>query len=370
MILSHDLLHPTASHIQNPFCSLIETTETWLQHRYPSYLTADWPNIKYAFLKRILGLEQKGVQIRCWADASPSLDVKDALLQIYDLTNHSIYFTSKYWRSFYYWLKYEKLSECWPQFGEKEIMLALSLLTEEDLSLLRNKVQKEWASINDSAFISDLYRQVKTPLQKLCYTRSSTLSRKDSALYSPEDLFQHAQEAIVSALRRNDYLPKDPSRIVGWALKCADNSIQDLRKKAHAKKRKRAEEVELDAIVKNKLTVDVDPYTWFSHYVIEDRIILSELLVYADSKIGSYLRTICGGEHNPDFWSWFYLHEPELAQRTAYVEENPEALGPYLQRHLNLPTYQLTSFLKEYLPSLLDKVSNTAINRAKLAYVG
>ena len=86
----------------------------------------------------------------------------------------------------------------------------------------------------------------------------------------------------------------------------------------------------------------------------DSAVCLGELLQKADPKINTYLRTIWG-EHNPDFWTWFYHHEPQLAKRDIYIKECPEALGPYIQRHLKLPTWQLTGFLHQHLPTLFPK---------------
>ena len=87
--------------------------------------------------------------------------------------------------------------------------------------------------------------------------------------------------------------------------------------------------------------------------------------------ISSYLKFICCGEHNPDFWTWFYVNEPTLAQRIAYLEENPEAIAPFLQRHLDLPTHQLTDFLRRHLPDVLSKISKeSAIHQLRYAYYG
>lgn len=375
-ILSREALNPTRFNVQDPFAMIVTEVENWLLVKQPDYLYSTWPTVKRDYLKRILGLDpagtRNGLTLRHHATVAPTDELSDTLLAIYDLIDHSVYFTSKYWRAFYYWVKYGKTSSCWPQFSQREIDAALTVLQSGDIAILKTEAEKEWVDFfANGDEINSIFRKIKKPLLTLCYTRVSFLSKYDPALYSIEDLVQYARESILVSLRNNDYIPKDPNRVVGWALKCADNAIHNLRIKALAKKRgfflHQEESVDTPDVSECLHISSATPDAWYFP-TVEDQVQLQELLSYADPKIGSYLRTVCGGEHNPDFWSWFCTHEPKLAQKAAYVEENPEALGPYLQRHLNLSTHQLTSFLKAHLPSLLEKVSDTPLNRAILAY--
>lgn len=410
MIVPHALLNPIAYQIQDPFASIVESVERWLEIHQPNYLIktdkSDWPTIKYEYLKRLLGLARNGSALRGHTQAAPTDELTSVLLEIYQLLDHCVYFTSQYWRAFFYWLKTGKLNPCWPQFGQKEADLAYSLLTQDEISKLRLEADKEWLDfLSDKAFVATLFKKIRRPIYRLCFKRVSFLQDYDPALYSLADVQQYAIESVLVSLRNNDHLNRSMDWLIGWSIKCADNAIHNLIGKATAKKRSRileeddrhSSDIQFGGDVYRQRECHLS-YALFTPHKdmgydnnepsftlldslkllgnqpfkdaddMEDNICLRELLELADPKINSYLRTICGGEHNPDFWSWFYYHEPSLAQRIAYIEENPEALGPYLQRHLNLPTYQLTSFLRQHLPSLLERVSSTPANKAMLAY--
>ena len=387
-ILSRELLSPIRYNIQDPFFSIIDTMETWLKNNQPEYLATKWPEVRYGYMQRALGLAKNGSALRGYARTAPTDELASTMLEIYSLLDHSAYFTSKYWRAFFYWLKTTKLGTCWPQFGKREISLALSVLTKEDLDVLKVKASQEWLDFfaDDTAVIK-LFHMITQPIQNLCAKRIRFLTQYDPALYSYQDLYQLTYEKVLVSIRKNDYITANPTKMVGWALKCADNAIHNLRDKALVQKRNT-----------KLLNPKLDPnspyrepkkqiYTMDTHDSkelesitdligidsfekdIEDNLCLQKLLKFANPKINCYLRTICNGEHNSDFWTWFYYNEPTLAQRPAYLAENPEAIGPYLQRHLNLSTYQLTDFLRQHLPTLLEQVSDTHSNRKKLAYV-
>ena len=405
-ILSSELLNPVRYQVQDPFASIVDVMEEWLMLHQPDYLVKNWPQVKYDYLKRILGLEKRGSKLRGYSQTSPNDDFSSALLSVYDMLDRCIYFTSKYWRALYYWLRHNKLSTCWPQFGMREVYLIQTLLTADELAQLAKDAENEWLDIYaDETIISNIFKKLTSPLKNLCHKRISFLTMYDP-MFSSEDILQHANEEILVSLRNNDYIPNDPKKLIGWALKCADNAIHNLREKAMTQGRvcfssyaiedwKYDEDVAVPKIKfkssrnmyclhhgggKNSdsqfAELQYDEHTM--HYPdelsvlsnAENSICVKELLEHADPKINTYLRTICCGEHNPDFWTWFYYHEPTLAQRAAYVAENPEAIGPYLQRHLNLSTYQLTTFLKQHLPEILERVSNTPAKKAMIAYAG
>lgn len=384
-ILSRELLNPVRFAVQDPFFSVIREMERWLQQHYPTYYSVEWPTLRYKYLQRILGLTKNGASIRGYAQRAPSEELTSALLEIYSLLDHSVYFTSKYWRAFFFWLKTSNLNlSYWPQFGEREVYLALSLLTEDDMNVLKLKANQEWLDFfTDTKVVTDLFKKLEKPIKNLCIKRVEFLSQYDPAMFSIQDVCQHTFEKILISLRKNDYITNHSTKMVGWALKCADNAIHNLRDSALAKRRnidvKNPKIITDGSYINPKLSTDLadDPEECIIDLIgtdtfertVEDDICLQTLLEHANPKINCYLRTICKGEHNSDFWTWFYYHEPALAQRPAYLAENPEAIGPYLQRHLNLSTYQLTNFLRQHLPTLLEKVSNTPSNLKKLAYV-
>lgn len=404
MILPHRLLNPTSYQVQDPFASLMDCMETWIKEKEPGYLDVsnknNWQKVKYGFARRILGLGKNGSALRGQAQLAPNTYLNSALFDIYHLLDHSIYFTSQYWRAFYYWMKTGKLNPCWPQFSEREALVTYSLLTPEDIELIKIEAGKEWADVLDPKLIDRIFKKIKRPVYRLCYKRAGFLQNFDPALYSLADLQQYVLKSVLVSLRNSDHISRSFDWLVGWSVKCADNALHNVVTKATAKKRNRAIDedectnspcfssdtyrhrecyLSLTPFAQDKEEEEKDPFTLLDSLRLlgnqpfkeaedmENNACLKELLKLADPKINSYLRTICGGEHNPEFWTWFYYNEPTLAQRIAYIEENPEALGPFLQRHLNLPTHQLTSFLKQHLPTLLERVSNssTSGNRAR-----
>lgn len=385
-ILSYQVLNPTTHQIKNPFVAIITEMEASLRISQPEYFTTTWVQVKYSFLQRLLRLSKNGSRLRAFATTAPNDAVGTAILDIYYLLDHSVYFTSKYWRAFFYWLKTNQINRsCWSQFGIEEAKLALAILTEEDIKKLKIEANKEWLDfLADDEEVQKLFYKLTNPIKNLCYKRVSFLAKYDPAMYSYEDLSQYVFEKILVSLRNNDYISSSPTKMMSWALRCADNAIHNLRDKALAGKRnckmldsfmvdprdlhidsKKGFNLEESEVVEDVIeNIGVDSF----EAEMENDLCLQSLLKVATPKITSYLRTLCGEVHNSNFWTWFYYNEPELAKKPAYIAENPEAIGPYLQQHLNLSTYQLTCFLKQHLPSILTQVQS-ASNNTILKYV-
>jgi hypothetical protein len=111
---------------------------------------------------------------------------------------------------------------------------------------------------------------------------------------------------------------------------------------------------------------------WDQVSAMRDSVCLSQLMDKADDKIRTYLKIVWCGEHNEDFWSWFYDNEPKLAQR-AEVSQDHEAIGQWVERWLKLPHWHLVEFLHEFHPSFLETgkhVSHKRGNRAGQAQPG
>lgn len=391
-ILPSSLLSPSVYQIQNPLASILNCLDVWIETNQPDFKNT-WLNIKVSYVKRLTGLTKNGATMRGMARkaSSTNAELSDTLLDVYNLLDRSIYFTSHLWRAFFYYLKTDKFNPNWPQFGYDEARVISSLLTESDMEKLRAEAEHEWCEVN-SKLIEDVLKKIQRPIYRLCYKRAGFLQNYDPAIYSLDDIQQHVIESVLISLRNNDHLPRSCEWLVRWSVKCADNILINMLVTAKAKKRNKIlddrkdgkhRECSLDAPIvldKNGHTDDSEMLTladsidvigyhqaYRSMREMENQRLLDELLRLADPKINCYLRTICGGEHNEDFWQWFYYNEPQLAQRISYIEEHPEAIGPYLQRHLNLPTHQLTRFLKQHLPEILDRVSSTPQNKRRLA---
>jgi hypothetical protein len=379
MILTHSLLHPIAYCIQDPFASICETMEAWLAIHQPEYLLAVWPKVKQEYVKRILKISKKGSALRGYAQKAPVPILKDTLLEIYDLLDHCMYFISKYWRAFYYYLKTGELNSIWLQFGQREVDLIFTMLSEEEINQLKIKAEQEWPDLfSNTQAINKFFKKLQKPLNSLYFKRISFLRMYDPAKYAQDDMLQEINMKVATILRQNDYITSDPYKMTSYALKCADNAIHNLRGEAMANKRSRiilaSNESESDTYkelsLNSQMLIDDEDVTLLESIqllgdmpfkdadIIENNICLEQLIAIASPKIQTYLKTVCAIEHNLDFWSWFYYHERELAQRPIYVQEHPEAIGMYVQRHLNLPTHELTKFLFEHLPSLRDRKSN------------
>lgn len=382
-ILSHELLNPVTYNIKNPFASVVERIESWLTINQPTYLSTQWPFVKREFLKRILKLSKNGLLLRNCSINAPSDDLSVEILSIYNMIDHCIYYTSKYWRAFYYYVKYNKFSVCWPQFGQKELKLILSTLTPDELSIVEQAANKEWMTTYPSnEEISNLFVLIKKPIYNLCLKRAKALFKYDPSLYSINDLIQIAYEEALTRIRNNDYLPKDPNKFTGWILKCIDNALLNLKSKALANKRSfviaSKDQKWTPRLCHISTTTNEDDDVEFNilnscqliynnNNEIHNNLNMKKILEKADPKVTTYFKTIYYGEHNPDFWSWFYYTEPALAERTSYVEENLDAISPYLQQHLNLSTRELIRFCRRYLPSMLNKVkSRSALKQLKV----
>jgi DNA-directed RNA polymerase specialized sigma24 family protein len=360
-MLTSRLLSPSIYNVPNPLASIVRRMEDGLA-AHPLYLEQEWPKVKRGFIHRVLGLSKTGSMLRGCSVRAPNDEAASAILDVYALLDKSVYFTSRYWRAFYHWLNHGALGAHWPQFGQPELDLALAVLDHQEIDSLKAEARKDWQDFHTQAEMDALFKRIKKPLRSLCTERVAFLAGCDASIYSADDVMQHACEEILARLRQKDYRPCSEGRMDGWVMKCADNALHNLRDKALAKMR--------SPLVGSKYRMSSfshggqdgesdESFTQEEEGVqavadLDDFIQVRELMDKADPKIRTYLKTICCGEHNPEFWTWFYYNEPALSKREAYVTENPEAIGPYLQRHLNLSTHHLTRFLKENLPEILE----------------
>jgi DNA-directed RNA polymerase specialized sigma24 family protein len=361
------LLRPTTYGQLNPFATTMQTLESKIREHHPDYIPL-WEKLIKLYIRRILKLGKTGASIRSLLGKSPNYELKSILSDIYEIIDNCEYYTSHIWRAYSYWLTTQKYNPRWPQADEQEIHYIDNLLTEEERAIVRVKASEIWVNVfDDPEGINKLMKQIEPTIKGLCYKRAGLLASYDAALYSFEDLYQEIYCSVLTMIRKNDTFHDNPMKMVSWVIKCADNIIHNITGKViksspkmiHTSTMEEKDDFNLDDL----LRIEHQGQFFQEMKEMEDSIQLTELIAKADPKISIYLRTVCGGEHNTDFWTWFYHHEPILAQREAYLEEHPEALGPYVQRHLALPTWELTSFLNQYLPDLMTKVSNTPRNR-------
>lgn len=336
---------------KNPFASLISQIEAKLQE-HPHYLTTSWEEVKRSFLLHLLGLEHNGSKINRLAHSAPNEAITCLILDTYEDLNHKTYFTSQFWRSFYFWLDRSVINkERWPLFGETEIYLSLSLLRPDEIAVLKKEAESQWANFfDDQTAVDALFRKVQGPITNLCRRRLNYLTRKDPALYSLPDLVQQVNYEVSHTLRNNDHFADAPSKMYRWTLKCADNIILNIKNQAQALKRGLdSEYLELDGVDEWEMpNIEILG-------TLEDRLCLDEMIKKANPKIQTYLTILFKEHHSPDFWEWFYRAEPELACKTVYTEEHPEVLSPWVQRWLDLPTHELVGFLKNTVPSFMPR---------------
>jgi len=343
-MLSKDLLMPSSSGTRNPFSSMLTAIES---HLGAEYRDAEWNEVKRTFLLRILRLKKNGQAINRLAFSAPNDGVSTLILEAYQVLDRSVYFTSQFWRAFYHWLDKGNVdAERWPLFGYPEACLAISLLKPAELVSLKASARMEWPNIFDRPKeVDQLFTDVQTTVKGLCRRRLTYLSRRDPAIHSLPDLVQQVNSEVLYGLRTNDHFADSPHKMFRWAIKCADNYILNLQAKAKTlKSGPDAEHVPVDEDVAEKLS------TIRMMEDIEDRLCLNGMLK-AEGKVGIYMTTLFGGKHNPEFWEWFRRNEPTLASREVYVEEHPEAIGPWVQRWLKLPTSELLVFLREAIPT-------------------
>ena len=361
------LLRPTALGTPDPFASICIDVEAWIKLNRPDYMDT-WSSFKNTLLRRILRLKKKSgayLRDRALAAREQSDVLGSTLMSLYEMTDSSVYYTSDYWRAFTYWLDKGKFNPRWPQFGRCDAGLACDLLDSGELETMRQQASRIWDMVDEGA-LSRLIVKVRPKIAHMCRTRIWFLSSYDPALYSQEDLTQDVTCAVINALRKCEIFRDDPEKMVGWVIKSADNMIHNIRTKALAGKRTPVIFDDLDdgrSCEREKHLSDCDMNLDDLLRVemgdldreireVENEVCLEQLLEKADPKIASYLRTICRSEYNSDFWKWFCCNEPVLAQRKAYIDEHPEAIGPYIQRHIGLPTWKLAGFLHQHLPHL------------------
>ena len=369
-ILDPKLLQPIKHDKKDPFATMVFQMDVWVSLNLPEY-RGTWQIVKGVLLRRILKLGgNTGSFLSGQGVSAPHHELCTAIQSMYDLVNSSVYYTSQFWRAYSSWLNTGEFDPRWPLFGRREARLASSILTSEEKDNLKNKVSEVDKDVfRDPKSVDKLVKYIEPKIKNMCMKKIKFIAQYDSAV-SFEDLYQEVMCGIMVMLRNKDTFCDDLMENVGWVIKCAENTIHNLRSKSLRSKR--------DLVNKRDLPLDTSEEEEDTYFRIDDllkldldcivdrtesSIFLEELIQKADPKISTYLRAVCEDKYSSDFWAWFYHHEPVLAQRDAYREGHPEALGPYIQRHLGLPTWQLTGFLHEHLPDLKSKVKDTPRNK-------
>jgi hypothetical protein len=381
MIIDPKLLQPILQEQSDPFATMASQVDVWVAANLPEYM-GTWNVVKSTFLRRILKLGKSGSYLRGQGSTAPHHLLGSAIQSIYELVGSSVYYTSYFWRAYSYWLSKGKFNPRWPLFGEGEVRLACSILTTDEKRQLKQKASDIWKNVfDDTKAMNELIRHIEPQIKRMCSKKIRFLVQYDASL-SIEDLYQDILCDVMVVLRNNDTFCDDLMANVGWIIRCAENAIQNKRSNAQASKRSRIASSEEG--MSNKQEVEFNRLSnqeEVNSFCLEDllrlhqgdlskeiedtdsAIFLGELIKKADPKISTYLRAVCEGKYNPDFWTWFYHHEPLLAQRDVYRGGDPEALGPFIQRHLDLPTWQLTGFLHEHFPDIKAKIRDTPRNR-------
>lgn len=371
-LLSRALLSPIYSEVSNPFTAILETLDAAVDKDF----APTWHETKRMFALRLFNMAKLSKKL---SQQAPNFLLEDAILDIRSAFDYSAYFTSQFWRAFYYYLNTGSLNPRWPQFGIEEAKTLHGLLTTEELDIIKQNAKNCYSSLFDNQIgINSLFKQIRPQIIQLCKKRATFLSWIDPAVYSHEDVVHQTYCNVLKSLRTSDYFTDDPQKMAGWAIKCADNSLHDLIDTATAAKRNRlvnGTQRECDLAIQNEdgegdwETLRLQGSNPFSQPdYIEDTIFYHQIIARAKNpKIKSYLQIVCGEEHNFDFWSWLSYTKPKLSRREAFVTENPKVLGSWVQRWLDLPTGRLISFLRTEVPELVDAVKEPQRTKLCLA---
>ena len=368
-LLSRELLSPIYSEISNPFTAIIETLDRVVDQDFAPI----WHETKRTFALKLFSMAKISKKL---SQQAPNFLLEDAISDIRSALECSAYFTSQLWRAFYYYLNTGDLNPRWPQFGVKEANTIIGLLTLEELAVLKQNARKDWKSLfDDKEGINNLFKHIRPQIIQLCKKRATFLTWIDPAVYSFEDLLQQTYCSVVKSLRTSDYFTDDSKKMIGWAIKCADNSLHDLIDVAKASKRSRivnGQQRACELVIHNdegdmeSLRLQDNPLSHPDH--VEDAIFYHQIIARAKNpKIRSYLQIVCGEEHNFDFWSWLSYTKPKLSRREAFVTENPKVLGSWVQRWLDLPTGRLIAFIRQEVPELLESLKEPQRTKLCLA---
>lgn len=371
-MLSDKVLRPVTSKIPNPLVSAFKEAETYIT---PDYL-AKWKILKNYIVAQCLHISTHQAFFNGAVKTAPNINISIMLEEFKDLISNSYYFSHQYWRAFYYRITKDKLNPRWLQFEEDEFQATLALLSPEQRAQVKSKAKDFWTETGfRKKGLEKIFKEIQPNITRLCYSRLRYLSQHDPAMYSAEDLKQIVNCELLKRFQASDFFDDRPLEMIGWALRCADNIIHNLRNYAQANKRAKlllvpTEENKFNYLVREialSTPTDTSKETsstlqdsiallgdgaWDHIAELRNKICYDQLMENANPKIQQYLKIIWGENYNSDFWAWFYQNEPALANRVEYLQENPEAIGPWVQRWLKLPTWELVSFLKTNMPNL------------------
>jgi len=375
MVLSVKVLRPISSGIQNPFASAINELDL-IMAQQPDYYIEKWPEIKRRLVTRALGLKANGSFLRGAALTAPNHLISEGIFEIRELVDYSSYCISQYWRAFQYWLdKGGRFNPRWPQFGQEDALLAVNNLSVEQLHKVTDAAKQTWPNMfEDEQQLNLLVKKLQKPIKRICWKRLRYLSRHDPAVYEAEDLEQEVIMMVIQKLRTSDHYNDDINEMIGWGVTCATNAVEAIGGYAQSLKRAKIIRVKEDKEGDSYLVrdcalstpLDEDGFTlgdsisvlgddaFRENNEVYDHFCFQQILEKSPPEIKTYLKIIWGGEHNPDFWIWFTFQEPERANEETYLHENPEAIGPWVQRWLNLSSRDLLTFLKKELPSFYE----------------
>jgi len=380
-VLPKEILTPVSSGIQDPLHSMLGAFEAILAS-HPAYQRDVWPEVKKGLIYSALQLKNCGSFLNGAVQTAPNLELATALDEMKQLISYSAYFTSQYWRAFYYWLDKGKFNPRWPQFSQREVSATLTSLEEKDLDKIKEIATKSWPDFfADTQGVNDLFSKLQRNIKNLCFKKLHFLSVYDCALYSKEDLHQEINLRTLQRLRQSDYFEDDPIKMIRWATKCADNCIKQLREYALADKRCRIDrvaEADAEGNTKHHTTlretalssllgedfVTLEDAVRFlavkgpstqDEGAIYDSTCLRQLQNLGNPRMNVYLDILWGENHNIEFWHWFQREYPNLAKKSLFIEERPEAIGPWVQRWLGLTDTDIITFFRNHLPTLLDR---------------
>jgi len=327
-----------------------ELVERYLQEKNcETFLHHFWPKLKNLLVLKILRGKGQGQTIRSIIKQCPDHDLQTDLLEFTANIKNSKYYVSDLWWAFSHWLTFGTMSEDYPQIEKKELLTLERQLTREELGGYRSKVQIR-RKLDANAILGKLQPNIRS----LCRRRMQFISRGDPAGYSLDDLVQEMNCLVLSLLHSQDHCQISQEHVLPWLVTCVDNALQNMINYATNSDRSRILFKKTDGFLEIVGTREVHFKDNFPGERKESSFEFEEILrKVKDPRIKKYLEVLLSEEHNPEFWSWFKTNIPHLAGRQRYLAEEPEAIGPWIQRWLGIGRRDLIHFLHSYLPDIL-----------------
>ena len=343
-----------------------------------AYVDRVWPDLRHRIILHALKVQKSGNRVNAVLREAPSA-MASSLDQVYQMLQHNIYLTSQYWRAAHHHIRTGGFSPDYPKFGERDLALAMGALSQETLTQIREGEPQ--VDFMDTARLHKLVKAVRPYIKREVYRRTKFLRNTDPALYSAEDLVRELECRLIMKLRNEPKLKDHPNMLFGWCYKVISNEIPNLLEFASSEARARVRQnfdrdsnpvldgeghptylVRETDFFRDSVGAEGDGERFELFAAVQyanrdavhhdDVMSIARLREKAGDSIGRYLDVLFNGGDDVEFRNWFKEQEPEISRRRRHVEGDPEAIGPWIQRWLNLSTRQLITFLDDAAPCM------------------